>query len=89
MFSWDQVYAGWKSDEFQYYWRRLPITIGEFDTQYYERRDVIAFEMAERGDRAARASLLRIVQRDKDAAKRERAAALLSVLDAGEKTAQV
>jgi hypothetical protein len=87
LYTWDQVYAGWRSTEFQYYWQRLPITIGEFDTQYYERRDVIAFEMAERGDRAARASLLRIVQRDKSAAKRERAAALLTALDAGERTA--
>ena len=89
LFTWDQVYAGWKSDELQYYWKRLPITIGEFDTQYYERRDVIAFEMAERGDRAARASLLRIVQRDKDPAKRDRAAALLTALDAGEPTVRV
>jgi hypothetical protein len=45
--------------------------------------------MAERGDRAARASLLRIVQRDTDAAKRERAAALLTALDAGEQTTRV
>ncbi len=87
LFTWDEVYAGWKSTAFQYYWRRLPITIGEFDRRYYERRDVIAFEMAERGDRTARASLLRIVQRDTDAAKRERAAALLTALDAGERTA--
>ena len=89
LFTWDQVYAGWRSDELQYYWRRLPITIGAFDPQYYERRDVIAFEMAERGDRTARASLLRIVQRDKDAAKRERAAALLKALDAGEQATRV
>ena len=52
-----------------------------------ERRDVIAFEMAERGDSAARASLLRIVQRDNSAAKRERAAGLLAALDAGGRTA--
>jgi hypothetical protein len=87
LFTWDEVYAGWKSTTFQYYWRRLPITIGEFDRRYYERRDVIAFEMAERGDRTARASLLRIVQRDTDAAKRERAAALLDALDAGPRSA--
>ena len=86
LFTWDQVYAGWQSTEFQYYWQRQPITIGEFDRRYYNRRDVIAFEMAERGDRTARASLLRIVQRDTDARKRERAAALLAALDAGERT---
>jgi hypothetical protein len=87
LYTWDQVYAGWRSTEFQYYWQKQPITIGAFDTQYYERRDVIAFEMAERGDIAARASLLRIVQRDKSPAKRERAAALLAALAAGERTA--
>ena len=87
LFTWDEVYAGWASTAFQFYWRRLPITIGEFDKRYYERRDVIAFEMAERGDRTARASLLRIVQRDTDARKRERAAALLADLDAGGRTA--
>jgi hypothetical protein len=87
LYTWDQVYAGWRSTELQYYWRKQPITIGAFDTQYYDKRDVIAFEMAERGDTAARASLLRIVQRDKSPAKRERAAALLVALDAGERTA--
>jgi len=87
LYTWDQVYAGWRSTELQYYWRKQPITIGAFDTHYYDKRDVIAFEMAERGDTAARASLLRIVQRDKSPAKRERAAALLAALDAGERTA--
>jgi hypothetical protein len=81
LFTWDQVYAGWTSRELQHYWTRLPITVSDFDTQYYERRDVIAFEMAERGDPAARASLLRIVQRDRDEAKRQRASALLAALD--------
>ena len=87
LYTWDEIYAGWQSKDFQYYWKKQPITIGEFDTQYYERRDVIAFEMAERGDSGARASLLRIVQRDKSAAKRERAAALLAALDAGQRSA--
>jgi hypothetical protein len=85
LFTWDEVYAGWTSADFQYYWRRLPVTIAEYDRRYYDRRDVIAFEMAERGDQAARASLLRIVQRDTDARKRERAAALLATLDAGQR----
>ena len=49
LFTWDEVYAGWTSTALQYYWRRLPITIGEFDKRYYDRRDVIAFEMASAG----------------------------------------
>jgi hypothetical protein len=40
----------------------------------------MAFEMAERGDRTARDTLLRIVQRDASAEKRARASALLARL---------
>jgi hypothetical protein len=50
--------------------------------QYYERRDALALELAGRGDRLATAVLLRIVQRDPSAAKRERASALLAALEA-------
>lgn len=82
LFTWDEVYAGWKSRAYQYYWRDLRPTIVPFDTSYYDRRDTIAFEMAERGDRKARDTLLRILQRDRNPTKRERANALLTALDA-------
>ena len=59
-----------------------------FDRQYYERRDAIAFELAERGDTLARDTLLRVVQRDPDDAKRARAEALLSRLDAAYRAAE-
>ena len=49
--SWDEVYAGWSSREGQYYWKDLPITIVPLDRSHYERRDAMAFEMAEAGDR--------------------------------------
>ena len=81
LFTWEEVYAGWRSERYQYYWRALNPTVVPYDTGYYERRDAIAFEMAERGDRTARDTLLRIIQRDADAAKRERAARLLAALD--------
>jgi hypothetical protein len=29
--TWEQVYAGWKSDRFKYYWRELPIRHAEQD----------------------------------------------------------
>jgi hypothetical protein len=51
--------------------------------RYYEQRDRIAFDLAERGDRLATAVLMRIVQRDPSAEKRARASALLATLDAG------
>jgi hypothetical protein len=41
----------------------------------------MAFEMAERGDVLARDTLLRIIQRDADPAKRARAERLVRVLD--------
>lgn len=80
MAGWDEVYAGWSRDDLKYYWRRQGARIVPFDRQYYDQRDAIAFDLAERGDGLARDTLLRIVQRDPDAAKRERAQALLARL---------
>jgi hypothetical protein len=51
------------------------------DRSHYERRDAMAFEMAERGDRGARDAILRIIQRDRSAEKRVRAEKLLERLD--------
>ncbi len=76
--TWEEVYASWSSDEEQYYWQALSPKIVPFDNRYYERRDEMAFDMAERGDLAARDTLLRIVQRDPDDKKRRRAEDLLN-----------
>lgn len=81
--SWEEVYAGWSSREGQYYWKDLPLTVVPLDRSHYERRDAMAFEMAEAGDRAARDAILRIIQRDPVAEKRQRAEKLLERLDAG------
>jgi hypothetical protein len=80
--SWDEVYAGWSSREGQFYWKDLPITVVPLDRSHYERRDAMAFEMAEAGDRSARDAILRIIQRDPVPEKRERARKLLLHLDA-------
>lgn len=82
MFTWDEVYAGWRHTAEQYYWRTQNPTVVPFDTRYYEERDQIAFAMADRGEMAARDTLLRIVQRDTDPNKRARAQALVERLDA-------
>lgn len=79
--SWEEIYADWRSDTLKYYWRRQNPTVMPFDYQYYDRRDEMAYEMAERGDETARAALMRIVQRDPREAKRQRASALLAALD--------
>jgi len=83
IFKWDEVYAGWASDDLKYYWQRQGAKVVPFDTSYYEKRDAIAFERAEAGDMLARDTLLRIVQRDASATKRERAQKLLDSLSRG------
>lgn len=79
--DWEEVYAGWQMDDLKHYWVRQGAKVVPFDTQYYERRDTLAFAKAEAGDLLARDTLLRIVQRDSVAEKRARAQALLDSLD--------
>jgi Phytanoyl-CoA dioxygenase (PhyH) len=80
--TWDEVYAGWRSDALKYYWTRLPLTEVAFDRTWFDRRDALGFAAGEAGDPRARSVLQRIVARDSDPAKRERAARLLATLDA-------
>ena len=75
--TWEEVYAGWSSDDQKYYWKALSPNVVPFDRSYYERRDRMAFAMAESGDVTARDTLLRIAQRDPSVEKRERAEELL------------
>ena len=78
--SWEEVHAGWRSDALRHYWHRLPLTAQPFDRQWFDRRDALAFELGEAGDPRARSVLQRIVARDADATKRDRAQALLDAL---------
>ncbi|HEY4041093.1 MAG TPA: phytanoyl-CoA dioxygenase family protein [Rhodopila sp.] len=80
--TWEDVYAGWERSDGQYYWKDLALNVVPLDRSHYERRDALAFEMAERGEREARDALLRIIQRDRSEAKRARAEKLLERLDA-------
>lgn len=80
--SWEEIYAGWASDELKYYWQRQKPTVVAFDWQYYERRDEMAFALAKEGNETARAALMRIVQRDPTPEKQARASAALATLDA-------
>jgi hypothetical protein len=79
--TWEDVYAGWGRTEGQYYWRDQKLNIVPLDRSHYERRDAMAFAMAERGDRQARDAILRIIQRDPSEAKRSQAEKLLERLD--------
>jgi ectoine hydroxylase-related dioxygenase (phytanoyl-CoA dioxygenase family) len=81
--TWADVYAEWERTDDQYFWRDLPLEVIPLDRSHYERRDAMAFDMAERGDRQARDAILRIIQRDQNQDKRARAERLLAELDAG------
>ena len=78
---WEEIYADWPADSLQYYWRDLELEVKAYDSSYHEERDRQAFAMAEQGDKTAVATLHRIVARDKDPAKRQRAEALLATLE--------
>jgi hypothetical protein len=78
--SWEEIYAGWKSDELKYYWKRLPLTLKQFDPVWFEKRDALGFELGASGDPRARSVLQRIVARDADPEKRARAQRLLDAL---------
>jgi hypothetical protein len=82
--SWDEVYAGWQRPDGQYYWKDLTPDVVPLDRSHYERRDAMAFEMAEKGDKTARDAILRIIQRDKSPEKRAKAERLLERLDAAQ-----
>ena len=79
---WDELYDGWTREELKYYWKRHELEVLPFDMQYYERRDLMAFEMAARGDARAKSALQRIVSADPDGDKRARACAALEALKA-------
>ena len=78
--TWEEIYAHWPDEELQYYWRQWELEIKAYDPSYHNERDRQAFALAEKGDRIAVAALQRIVARDPDAAKRERAQELLAQL---------
>lgn len=88
--SWEQIYADWPSDDFKYYWKKWNLDDSEYlsrfavsdagAVQVIEERDRMAFEMGENGDRNAISALQRILMRDGDPEKRQRAADLLDTL---------
>jgi hypothetical protein len=78
--SWDEVYAGWRSDALKYYWQRLPLKLKPFDPLWFDKRDALGFALGEAGDPRARSVLQRIVARDASAEKRMRAQKLLDAL---------
>jgi hypothetical protein len=81
--TWEEVYRDWPPSDLQYYWRRHALTVVPYDRRHVEARDREAFELAEAGNPVARPALLRIAQRDRDPAQRERARRALADLEPG------
>ena len=79
--TWDQIYADWPNDDYKYYWKAHQMQLVPFDTRYYDERDKLAMEIAGKGDATARSALQRIIARDPDPGKVERARQLLTSLD--------
>jgi len=84
--AWDEIYAGWEpgAEPRKYYWKQLSLNLVPYDQSYTERRDSLAFEMAEAGDVRAISTLQRIVARDRRPEKIERARKLLEKLEGRE-----
>lgn len=82
--TWGDVYADWPESDLKYYWKRFDLHEEPYDDKYHQKRDHLGIEMAERGDARARSVLQRIVARDLDQSKQERAQQLLARLDSTE-----
>ena len=39
--TWEEIYSGWKSDRLKYYWKSLPLRMGEWDAAYVQHSDRI------------------------------------------------
>jgi hypothetical protein len=80
--TWQEVYADWPTNDLQYYWKKLDLTFKDFDASYFNKRDEMAIEMAQRGDLRAVSVLQRIAARNPDPEKQKLAVSLLENLNA-------
>ena len=79
--TWEAIYAEWPDDRLQYYWREYELDVVDYDNSYHEERDRQALELGEQGDPLAVSALQRIIARDKNPDKRQRAAELLAAME--------
>jgi len=82
--TWEEVYAGWSSDELKYYWADAGVTLVPYDQGFYRRRDAEAIEQARAGDRHALAFLRTISARSRDEALRRAASEVLAAKPAAQ-----
>jgi hypothetical protein len=75
--TWADVYAGWDSEDYQYYWQGLGIVGEPYDYRYYDQRDAEVFALARTGDRHAIEFLVTISTRNPNPEVRRAARELL------------
>ena len=78
--SWDEVYANWNSDEFQYYWKVHNLPVLPKITLYLDQAFDEAIQLARGGDPRAQLHLRRIALRDPTAPQGKLAASVLDTL---------
>lgn len=76
--SWEDVYAGWDSDRFQYYWKQYDNPVIPKITKFLDVAFDEAVALAEQGDERAQLHLRRIAARDPDSEQGRRAVAVLA-----------
>jgi len=75
--SWDDVYAGWESDEFQYYWKAHELEVIPKQMQWLDQLNAEALERAANGDTHAAHHLRRLMRREPDSDQGQRARQVL------------
>ncbi len=76
--SWADVYADWNSDEFQYYWKDLNLSVLPKITKYLDQAFEEAIQLSRSGDERARLHLRRIALRDPASDQGKQAASVLA-----------
>jgi hypothetical protein len=76
--SWDDVYAGWNSTEFQYYWKDLNLPVLPKITKFLDQAFEEAVELCRTGDERAKLHLRRIATREPASEQGRRAASVLA-----------
>jgi len=78
--AWETVYAGWDSDEFQYYWKQFDNPVLPKITDYMDQAFAEAVDLAQTGDDRAQLHLRRIAIRDPGSDQGQAAATVLANL---------
>lgn len=81
--QWEDVYRNWESNELQYYWRDLGLTVLPRDFSYGNKGFEEALDLARDRDSRAMLHLNRIIKRDPTTELAQRAAAVLQEVGAG------